>query len=78
MRKLLTGVALVVPLCIGQAYAADQQTNQTPPLATSGEPGTVQCYIMAPDKTGKYERTTVTMYGKNDPGGPTKYCAELK
>jgi hypothetical protein len=77
MKKFLAGVALVGVLGAFQAHA-DQQTNQAQPLATSGEPGTVQCYIMVPTQDGKHEKVIATMYGKSDPGGAIKDCAAHK
>jgi hypothetical protein len=76
MKKVLMGIALLGFL--GQAHASNQQTNQTPPLADPGEPGTVQCYIVVSGKDGKPEKVIATMYGKNNPGGAIKDCAALK
>ena len=74
MKKMLMGVALIGLL--GQAHAADQQTNQPIPLADPGKTGPVPCYIMALDKNGKWDRVLVRMHGKN-PGGAIKDCTDL-
>lgn len=74
MKKMLMGVALIGLL--GQAHAADQQTNQSTPPTTSGKLGVVDCYIMVPDKNGKWKPETVQIHGKNT-GGGLKECSAV-
>jgi hypothetical protein len=74
--RTLTYAAAAVIISTGAVLAADQQTNQPIPLADPGKTGPVPCYIMAPDKNGKWDRVLVRMHGKN-PGGAIKDCTDL-